>query len=61
VFFGCRCVFVCSKNLLSVAVLQIELAKVKGQKIPSGWAADSSGKVSIRFRFLTLQFACSCQ
>jgi len=26
-------------------VLQIELAKVKQQKIPSGWAADASGKV----------------
>ena len=30
-----------------ILLLQIELAKVKQQKIPSGWAADSTGKVSM--------------
>jgi len=28
-------------------LLQVELSKVKQQKIPSGWGADSSGIVSI--------------
>ena len=32
---------------VSFVLLQIELAKVKQQKIPSGWAADASGKVGI--------------
>jgi len=35
------------KQNVGFAVLQIELAKVKKQEIPSGWAADSTGKVSI--------------
>jgi len=32
---------------VNFAMLQVELAKVKQQKIPSGWAADSSGQVGI--------------
>ena len=35
-------------DICFIMLWQVELAKVKEQKIPSGWGADSSGIVSIQ-------------